>query len=404
MADQKKIMIIAHFCDYGPENTNNRFNYIASLCAQNQFDVELVTSSFCHRSKMQRSAVRQNDCAYQTVLIAEPSYHRNISLKRLFYSHKKFAANLSDYLKKCDKPDLVYCAVPSLDAAEVAAQYCKQKGIPFIIDVQDLWPEAYKLVFHIPVLSDLLFRPMEKKANRVYGQADAVIAVSQTYVDRALSVNRKCKNGTVVYLGTEMSKFDAAASAADSSSPNGEIVIAYCGTLGHSYDLRCVMDALSILKNRGYQKVKFLVMGDGPLRKEFEDYAAEKQICCEFTGYLKYEDMVSRLIKCHITVNPITKGSAGSIINKVGDYAMAGLPVINTQESMEYRNLVDEYRMGFNCENGNADEMADRMAQLIDDPELRQKMGQNARQCGEQRFDRACTYTRILDIISGDVH
>ena len=72
-------------------------------------------------------------------------------------------------------------------------------------------------------------------------------------------------------------------------------------------------------------------MGDGPLKEEFENYAEEKKVDCQFTGRLEYEKMVGLLCSCDIAVNPIKKGSAGSIINKVGDYAAAGLPVINTK-------------------------------------------------------------------------
>ena len=44
-------------------------------------------------------------------------------------------------------------------------------------------------------------------------------------------------------------------------------------TLGHSYDLTSVFDALEILKRKGYNNLKFIIMGDGPLKKKFEGYA-----------------------------------------------------------------------------------------------------------------------------------
>jgi len=52
--------------------------------------------------------------------------------------------------------------------------------------------------------------------------------------------------------------------------------------------------------------------------------------------------MVGLLCACQIAINPIKSKSAGSIINKVGDYAAAGLPVINSQENEEYRRLIKE--------------------------------------------------------------
>ncbi len=41
-------------------------------------------------------------------------------------------------------------------------------------------------------------------------------------------------------------------------------MIAYCGTLGKSYDIKCVIDALDKIQN---PKLKLIVMGDGPREK-----------------------------------------------------------------------------------------------------------------------------------------
>lgn len=105
--------------------------------------------------------------------------------------------------------------------------------------------------------------------------------------------------------------------------------------------------------------------------------------------------------KCDMVVNPIRKSSAASIINKHGDYAASGLPVLNTQDSAEYRQLVDSYQMGFNCINGNSKDLAEKMAILVEDKNLRLKMGQNARKCAEERFDRRRNYDAIVSAILG---
>jgi hypothetical protein len=38
---------------------------------------------------------------------------------------------------------------------------------------------------------------------------------------------------------------------------------------------------------------------------------------------------------------------------------------------MEYRNLVDEYKMGLNCDNNNAQDLANKLLILYNDKELR---------------------------------
>jgi glycosyltransferase involved in cell wall biosynthesis len=112
--------------------------------------------------------------------------------------------------------------------------------------------------------------------------------------------------------------------------------------------------------------------------------------------------MVERLTSCDIAVNPIRKGSAASIINKVGDYAMAGLPVVNSQESLEYRNLIDEYHMGLNCNNEDSVDMKEKLERLVLDEQLRFEMGRNARKCAEEKFDRKISYKKIIELIESN--
>ena len=169
--------------------------------------------------------------------------------------------------------------------------------------------------------------------------------------------------------------------------------------MGNSYDIKCVIDAIKILKDKGINNILFEVMGSGPLKIEFEKYAKQKGVNCEFTGRLNYEEMVGYLCICDIAVNPIKKDSAASIINKVGDYAAAGIPVLNTQESIEYKKLVEDYQIGYNIENGNSEDLAEAIEYLYKNENLRKRLGENNRKLAEEKFDRKITYYKIKEII-----
>ena len=401
MNNLKDILIIAHFTQVPGEAGNGRFNYIAENINKENANVEVVTTSFSHRTKTQRNVTdkQSSSISYKLTMLYEPGYVKNISFKR-FYSHYIMGRSLKKYLRNREKPDIIYCSVPSLDVAKVAAKYSEENNIRLIIDIQDLWPEAFKMVFNVPLISDILFYPMKRQANYIYKTADEIVAVSQTYVDRALKNNKKCESGNSIYLGTDLRYFDyLAKSNAIMDKPKDEIWLVYIGTLGHSYDLISVIDALKILKNRGLDNIKFVIMGDGPLKLKFEKYAKQNEIYAEFTGRLSYEEMVGILAMCDIAVNPIRKGSAGSIINKVGDYAAAGLPVINTQECSEYKELLTKYNAGFNCINSDPKDIAEKIFKLCINNKLRKQMGSNNRILAEEKFDRGKTYLKILELI-----
>ncbi|SEQ24072.1 Glycosyltransferase involved in cell wall bisynthesis [Lachnospiraceae bacterium RM5] len=386
------IVIVANFCMDFSKSDNGRFSYLANMLAEDGNDVEIITSDFYHITKKPRDYYPK-ELAYKVTFIHEPGYSRNVCLKR-FFSHKTWANNLRDYLSKRKKPDVVYCAVPSLDGPLYVAKYCETNKIRFVVDIQDLWPEAFQMVFNVPVLSKFIFWPLKKKANVIYERADAICAVSDTYCKRAAKVNKKVKDTTTVFLGTELVTFDRYAKENPIlEKKEGEIWLAYCGTLGSSYDLTCVIEALAILKD---ENIRFIIMGDGPMMDEFKKHAETKNVKTKFVGRLKYDAMCSLLKACDITVNPIAHMAAQSIINKHADYVASGLPVVSTQENEEFRRLISEYQMGFNCRNNDSSDLAAKIKTLVNDEELRNRMGNNARRCAEERFDRESTY-RLLE-------
>lgn len=395
---KKDILIIAPFADLPKETGNCRYFYLANrIYEQQHANVELVISSFSHLKKQQRASIEATTFPYPVTMIEEIGYAKNVSIKR-FYSHYKMGKNLAQYLNKRKKPDVILCAIPSLDAGKVVASYCEKEGIRFIIDVQDLWPEAFEMVLHIPVISHVLFTPWRKKADYIYKRADEIVAVSQTYAQRAKRVNTKVKETHSVFLGTNLHTFDQMVATANITKPNDIFLIAYVGTLGHSYDIKDVIQAVADI-NKTNKKIWFIVMGDGPLMESFQAIAKATDAQVWFTGRLAYPEMVGILAKCDIAVNPIAHNAAQSIINKVGDYAAAGLPVVSTQECQEYRDFVEKRNIGFHCENGNIEAMKTSILKLFENAVLRKNMGGNNRALAEALFDRSQSYQTMLNLL-----
>lgn len=391
----KKVYLIANYFHFVSEKESSRFSTLAAMLAREpDIELEVITSVFYQRTKTRRSPEVARGLPYKVTLIEEPGYLKNISLARL-HTSRRFAENLLAYIKTQPSPDLIYQSVPTLDAAAMVGAYAEQNGIPFVIDVQDLWPEAFRMALPVPLLGDALFLPYKRLADSAYRHADAVCAVSASYVARAMEKNAKAGSGHPVFIGIDLAAFDR--NAAGAQKDPDRVRLTYCGALSKSYDLRLVIDALAGMR----MPPQLVVMGDGEKRAEFERYAAEKRVDAHFTGFLPYPEMCRRLCSCDIAVNPIIGTSAASIINKHGDYAASGLPVVNTQHSAEYCRLVEKYRMGFNCLDGRAETLAARLQALTDDPILRTEMGRNARKCAEEKFDRNKTYQELVAVVRG---
>ena len=393
----KDIVIIANFTRDFSETDNGRFMYLCKQLSQNN-NVEIITSDFNHLTKAHKEIV-ELEWNFKITYLHEPGYNKNISLKRL-RSHRLWGIEVLKYIENRNNPDVIYCSLPSLTAPLKVSEYCKDNGIRFIIDIQDLWPEAFKLAFNVPIISNIVYAPFLEMEDKIYKNSDEICGVSETYVNRAVEVNENLSKGHVVFLGTELKTFDKFSSEKPIiNKKENEFWLGYCGSLSSSYDLNCAIRALKLLKDKGLTPPKFIVMGDGPKKNEFENLANEYNIESIFTGKLSYDKMCSLLCECDIVINPIEGGAAQSIINKHGDYAASGLPVINTQENEEYKNLVDNYNMGINCENGNFREVAEKINFLIENDEIRFELGKGSRRCAVEKFDRENTYKELIDTI-----
>lgn len=402
-----RVVIVANYTSDSLA-TNNRFNDLASRFAARGAQVELVTSRFSHRGKTMRPALTDG-APYTVTHVDEPGYTRNVSFARL-RSQSVFASRVSAYLDALEKPPhLLIAAAPPPGVAFECGRYAQRVGTTFAIDIQDIWPEAFTMVAKLPRIAiDLLFAGMRRRTAVAYRQADRIIGVSHTYIDSAVSYGADRGCAYVVYLGTDLRYFDHCAASAGSGAldtpteaDDGELTptIGYAGGLSASYDLKLVIDALERLAAgpAGRPVPALVVMGDGALREEFEAYAQGKGLQVRFTGNLPYADMARTLAGCQMAVNPIVPGSAGSVLNKAGDYAAAGLPVINSQESLEYRELLERYGAGISCAPSDAEGMAAAIRTLIDDSALRRRMGAGSRRMAVELFDRSVTYEQLVD-------
>ncbi len=105
------IVIIAEFCGDFSQTDNGRFLFLANMLSKDN-DVEIITSSFFHATKKHRIKV-QKEWDFDVTFIDEPGYTQNVSIKRII-SHRIWGKKLLRYLKSRRKPDVIYCAVPSL--------------------------------------------------------------------------------------------------------------------------------------------------------------------------------------------------------------------------------------------------------------------------------------------------
>lgn len=408
----KKIAIITMGVKLKGEKGYTRFGYLAEFLSRAGFQVDLITTTFQHWEKAQRDLekiqrdVEAGEYPFGLRFIYEPGYKKNVDPARI-RSHRIAAENLKKMLE--DKPedgkdyDLLYAEIPPNDVARVAAEYGVAHNIPFVADVNDLWPEAMRMVLDVPVVSSILFHSLQRDAEKVYSMVSGVVGTSDEYRDRPFKNQNRNVPKVTVYVGNEIKVFDEGAeeNKASVAKPEGEFWVSYAGTIGTSYDIRTMVLAGEELIRRGHPDIKIKILGGGPMKDELEKLAKDNKIKnVEFVGYAPYDKMAAYLAESDILVNSFVKKAPQSIVTKIGDYLAAGKAMINTCMSPEFRNKVEADGFGINIMPEDVEILAGAIEDLYNDDEKRLAMGKRARKIAEEQFDRPKAYQKIADLIT----
>lgn len=399
-----KVAVITMGVKLDGEKGYTRFRYLCEFLVKKGYEVDLITTTFQHWEKKQRNleSVDQKSYPFGIKFIYEPGYRKNIDLRRV-RSHKIAAENLRKLLEKEGDYDLIYAEIPPNDVALAAAEYAHRNKIPFVADVNDLWPEAMRMVFDIPIVSDLLFYPLKRDAEKVYSLTSGVIGTSDEYRDRPFLNQKRDVLKETVYVGNEISVFDREAEqhADEVQKEEGTFWVTYAGTIGTSYDIRTMVLAAEELMKQGKTKIRFQILGDGPTREMLENLAKERKIQnVKFTGYVPYEQMAAYLVKSDVLINSFVRKAPQSIVTKIGDYLAAGKPMINTCMSPEFRKKVEQDGFGINIEPEDVRELVNAVEWMYENEAERNDMGNRARKIAEEQFDRPVSYGKIEAMIS----
>ena len=401
----KKIAVITMGVKLNNEKGYTRFKFLSEFLVDAGYEVDLITTTFQHWEKAQRniSEIQKTKYKFHLKFIYEPGYKKNIDLKRV-YSHRVAAKNLTALLEKEGDYDLIYCEIPPNDVALAAASYAKKKGIPFVPDVNDLWPEAMHMVLDIPVVSSMIFHPLQRDAEKVYSLVSGIVGTSDEYRDRPLKNQKLDVPKVTVYVGNEIKEFDAGVEkySPEIEKEEDEFWVTYAGTIGTSYDIRTLVLTGEELIRRRRLNIKIKILGGGPLKEELEQLAKEHHCKnVEFVGYMPYEKMAAYLAKSDIVVNSFVKKAPQSIVTKIGDYLASGHPMINTCMSPEFRGKVEKDGFGVNIIPEDVIVLADMIEDMYENKEKRLEMGVKARQIAENEFDRKKSYRKIERMIAG---
>ena len=178
---------------------------------------------------------------------------------------------------------------------------------------------------------------------------------------------------------------------------NSKIKIVFTGRMIEAKGVLVLVEAARLLKAEYGGKIQFLLCGDLDANPTALQKSEIDAFCDgEYIQWLGFQKNIYAVLKnCHIFCFPsfYMEGLPKSVI----DAEATGLPVITT-DWVGCRDTVEEGYNGFLVPPHDARAVAEKIKILIDDSELRRRMGKAAREYAEKYFGIESVVQKHLEI------
>ncbi len=274
------------------------------------------------------------------------------------------------------KPDVVYAYHPQITTGLIASIYGAVRSVPFITDVQDLWPDA--LLATGTTTSRHLVAAVASLCNLIYRRAAHIVALSIGYKEALVGRGVSAEKITVVYNWTNESTKICDSDDLKLDSGLYKYKFVYAGNLGAAQDLRSVISAFAGMHG---DSVSLTLIGSGVEESELRAFSCAintKNVF--FMGYVP-ASKISALMQqadvlvAHLRNEPLFKITVPS---KTQSYLLAAKPILMAVKG-ECVRIIETAKAGICAEPQNVDSIINAAKRLVAVANSWKIMGLNGR-------------------------
>ena len=284
--------------------------------------------------------------------------------------------------------DVVLAPSPPLTNGLVAFLVSRLRGVPYVYNVQDIYPDvATRLGVLTNPRAIAFFKRME---NFVYDKAAAVSVLSEGFrrnlldksvPDGKIKVIPNCVDFDLIHPLPRHNDFSAAQGLDD------KFVALFAGNVGLSQGLEAILDTAHLLEKQ--KDILFLIVGSGAAKPGLQEYA--KELGLENVRFLPFqprEDLPEMYASSDVCLVPLRRGVAtDSVPSKLLTITAAGRPLIaSVDKGSDTHRFVQAAECGLCVEPEDPSALAKSILMLYDDPHLREQLGRNGREYVETRY------------------
>ncbi len=251
-------------------------------------------------------------------------------------------------------PQLLLASSPPLPLATAGARLARRQGIPFALNVSDLWPLTARELGALQ--PGLLYKFLEQRERALFRQAAGWLGQSEEilgYMQRHAGAQKPA----FLYRNLPVAQLPLPVSIPTAGTP---LRLVYAGLLGP------VQGILEIVKAVDFKQLGFTldIYGDGICRAEMEQFVRENpergvQLC----GLVPAAQMSRLLPRYDVGIACLNQPVFGAVPSKLFAAVGAGLPVLFCGGG-EGEKLVQQYHLGWTVPPGDTAAFAGQLQKL----------------------------------------
>lgn len=306
-------------------------------------------------------------------------------------SNEGFAKRILDYVSfmvtgfvaslPIRRVDVIVGTSPQFFTACAAYAVGTAKRTPWIFELRDIWPESIRAVGAInkAYILDLL----EVVELFLYRKATAIVPVTHAFKKDLISRGIDGGKIHVVMNGVDSSRFSPMPkdqALLQKYNLQETFVIGYIGTHGMAHGLDTLLDAAHLIAAAGHsRKIMMLMLGEGAQRQHLQARAKEEGLVNVLFLDSVPKDQVPRYWSIlDASIIHLKRSDLFSTVvpSKLFECMAMGIPILHGVEG-ESADIVQHYDTGLTFEPENHVQLTERVLQLHDNAEVRQRLSRN---------------------------
>ena len=283
----------------------------------------------------------------------------------------------------------------------------KKSNVRLVLDLKENYPAAvvnYEWTKHF--LKRITSQPLKwKKLEKEYlGYADYIVTMCDVLKEKLLAryVFLKPEN-MFVYMNVPDTDFLLAQTITGSKvKKEGSFLVVYFGGVAIRRGIITAIEAVQKLRSKG-ENIKLLLIGpvDTPEAELFNKYlqSPDYKDSILYVPWIGLRELPEYISVADVGISPIVKSEQHdtTIANKMFQYSLFGKPIIVSNCEPQIR-IVEQDKSGLVHLSENADDLAEKILFLKQNPVIAKQMGENGRSAVLNKYNLNVASNELINL------